>query len=99
MRLIVIFVLIFTATGCSKTPDKAQLKDWVQENVNVCKATVGDIIIVKEGLLSNKYVGFATVTLDKKTLYPEITVYSDPDGNSFQQMSTNPCEVFLRNIY
>ncbi len=93
ITFITLLVSCITLSGCSGEVDKAAIKSWVQSNVDECSAKVTDVTLVKEGLFSYKYVGFATVTLGDKSITPEITVYSDNSGNSFQQIQGNPCAI------
>ena len=91
--LITAIATCITLSGCSGEVDRTAIRSWVQSNVDRCGAKVSDVMLVKEGLFSYKYVGFATITLGDKSITPEITAYSDNSGNSFQQIQGNPCAI------
>jgi len=91
--LIVTALPAFLLTGCGSEPDQKELKSFVQENVKECGGeVVGDVVTVREELLSNKHVGYAHVKIRGNDYYPDLVAYVG-DKNSFWQLSKDPCAL------
>lgn len=88
--LSVLFLHLLVA--CSGSPNEVAIKEWVQEQVAECKGEVKQFTLIREGLLSNKFVGYAEISIKNKKYYPDIIVYSD-DKKTFYQLQSNPCSI------
>jgi len=96
-NLVLLFILPFIA-ACSSAPEP-EIKEFVQKNVAECGGKVESIILVREGLLSNKFVGFAEVKIGNKSYQPDLLVYADYSGAYFYKMETNPCTLAQSDGY
>ena len=91
-NLLIALCVMCLLGGCYGSPDETAIKKWVQEKVSVCGGVVNEFTLIREGLLSNKFVGFVEVTLGNRKYYPDIVVYSD-NKNTFYQLQSNPCSL------
>ena len=71
-------IISFLISGCSSI-DKDYIEQRVQNEVNKCKGEVKSFTLIKEGLFSNKYTGYAEVKIRNKTFYPDIDAVADSD--------------------
>jgi hypothetical protein len=79
-------------TGCLAEPDLEQVRKFVSESVSDCSGVVGDIILVRESLLSHKFAGFAEVTIDGESFTPDLLVYTDGE-TSFFKLEQDACAL------
>lgn len=70
--------------GCSPKPDVSEVKNFVTSNVTECGGTVKGITLVREGVLSNKFVGYAEVKIGVKEFTPDLVVYADTESFFFK---------------
>ena len=69
------------------------VREWVKENVSECDGTVNEIMVIREEFLSNKFIGYAEVSIKGKKYYPDVVVYADHKGQVFYTMPRNPCSL------
>ena len=75
----VVSLLSLGISGCSSV-DNNWVKSSLQEKLKACGGEVVGLTLVKEGLLSNRFEGFAEVKIDGiggSKYYPDVTVYND----------------------
>ena len=85
--------MLFFVNGCLGDPSEEDIRKWVKETVSKCDGTVNDLRLIREELLSNKFVGYAEVSINGKKYYPDMVVYADFKGQSFYKMKQNPCGI------
>ena len=73
-----LIVISFLISACSSI-DKDYIEQRVQKEVNKCNGEVKSFTLIKEGLFSNKYTGYAEVKIRNKTFYPDIDAVADSD--------------------
>ena len=94
-RHIKFLIAVFSLTilsGCMKTPNEAEVRKWVQKISQPCGGQVSEFTLIRESLLSNKFVGYAKVDVRGESYYPDLVVYVD-DKNSFYKMEQNTCAL------
>ena len=91
-KIILIIILLFILNGCTGDPSEEHVKNWIKETVSKCEGTVKDFLLVREGLLSNKFLGYAEISIKETIYYPDVIVYADYKGQTFYKMQQNPCE-------
>ena len=107
LKISLIVFMLFIFNGCTGDPSEEDISKWIKEMVSECDGTVNDFLLVREGLLSNKFVGYAEVSINGKKYYPDVVAYADYKGQSFYQMQRNPCNFSgiedsidsLRNLF
>lgn len=92
MRKTLLIASALLLTGCLGKPDIAEVRKYVSESVSECRGVVGDIILVRESLLSHKFAGFAEVTIDGEKFAPDLLVYTDGE-TSFFKLEQDVCAV------
>jgi len=76
--------------GCSSV-DHDWVKTSLQDSFKECGGQVTDVTLVKEGMLSNKHDGYATVKIAGKEYYPDVTVFAD--GNATFYRNQDACAL------
>ena len=89
MKYLIIFLFLFLI-GCRGEIEEENLKKFVEDRTKDCNGIVESITMVREGLLSNKFVGFATVKIKGEEYFPELVAYTDGQ-TTWWQMMKNPC--------
>lgn len=79
-------------SGCMGTPNQAEVRKWVQEVSQPCGGQVEEFTLIRESLLSNKFVGYAKVVVRGQSYFPDLVVYAD-DKNTFYKMEQNVCKL------
>ena len=93
LKIILIIFLLFFLNGCLGDPSEENIRKWVKENVSECDGTVNEIMVIREEFLSNKFIGYAEVSIKGKKYYPDVVVYADHKGQVFYTMPRNPCSL------
>jgi hypothetical protein len=91
LKIILIIFLLFLLNGCLGDPSEENIRIWLKESVSECDGTVNKIMVIREEFLSNKFVGYAEVSIKGKKYYPDVVVYADHKGQAFYTMPRNPC--------
>ena len=107
LKIVLIIFMLFFVNGCLGDPSEEDIRKWVKETVSKCDGTVNDLRLIREELLSNKFVGYAEVSINGKKYYPDVVAYADYKGQGFYQMQRNPCDFSgikdsinsLRNLF
>ena len=107
LKIVLIIFMLFFVNGCLGDPSEEDIRKWVKETVSKCDGTVNDLRLIREELLSNKFVGYAEVLINGKKYYPDVVAYADYKGQGFYQMQRNPCDFSgiedsidsLRNLF
>lgn len=86
------FMFLILLSACMGSPDQKAVRKWVQEISQPCQGQVKEFTLIREGLLSNKFVGYAEVVVRQVSYYPDLVVYAD-DKNSFYKMDQNVCKL------
>jgi len=93
LKISLIVFMLFIFNGCTGDPSEEHISKWIKDMVSKCDGTVNDFLLVREGLLSNKFVGYVDVSINGKKYYPDMVVYADFKGQSFYKMKQNPCGI------
>lgn len=93
LKIVLIIFLLFFVNGCLGDPSEEDIRKWVKETVSKCDGTVNEFSLIREELLSNKFVGYAEVSIKGKNYYPDVVVYADHKGQTFYQMQQDPCSL------
>ena len=91
-KIVLIMFILFIFNGCTGDPSEEHVNNWIKETVSKCEGTVKDFLLIREGLLSNKFLGYAEITVKGINYYPDVIVYADYKGQFFYKMQQNPCE-------
>lgn len=79
-------------SGCMGSPNQAEVRKWVQEIAQPCGGQVKEFTLIRESLLSNKFVGYAEIVVRGQSYYPDLVVYAD-DKSTFYKMEQNVCKL------
>ena len=80
-------------TGCLGEPDRYELRKFVVTSVEECGGEVGSVTLIRESLLSNKFVGFAEVSVGAETFSPDLVAYFGSDGAGFWKLQQDVCAL------
>jgi len=85
--------MTFLLAGCFGSPDKVAVYKWMKESMEPCGGQVKrNMILIREGIFSNKFVGYVEVVVNGRTYYPNLVVYAD-DKNEFYNYQGDPCTL------
>lgn len=87
-----VFALLPLLAGCIGKPDVVEVRKFVSESVSTCRGEVGEIVLVREALLSHKFAGYAEVTIEGEIFTPDLIVYSDAE-TSFFKLEQDVCAL------
>ena len=76
-------------TGC-EVALRDEVRTFVEENVAKCGGTVKEVVLVSDGLLTNKLTGYATVQIGAEEYKPALSVTVGIE-HSLIQMDSDPC--------
>ena len=92
LKFLIAVLSLAMLSGCMGTPNEAEVRKWVQQISQPCDGQVSEFTLIRESLLSNKFVGYAKVDVRGKSYYPDLVVYVD-DKKSFYKMEQNTCTL------
>ena len=89
---IVLCVLVLIS-GCNADVNKTELEDWIKTSVSSCGGKmVGEAILIREGILSNKFAGYAEIEVNRNSYFPDIVAYADGEVQ-FWKMQQDVCAL------
>jgi len=91
LKMMIIGPLSILGFGCQK-PDPFWIRPMIEESVKECGGEIVNMTIVREGWLSNKFVGFVEVKIEDLEYQSDVEVYMDAE-NSFYRLDRNPCSM------
>ena len=68
--------------GCNPKPNISEVQKFVANNVAQCGGVVESVTLVREGIFSNKFVGFAQISIGGRDFSPDLIVYADTEIES-----------------
>ncbi|NBT49070.1 MAG: hypothetical protein EBT07_14870 [Actinobacteria bacterium] len=89
-NLILLLFALPLIVGCSPKPNISEIENYVTSAVQKCDGIVESVTLVREGILSYKFVGYAVVKVGERKFYPELDVYADTES-AFWRLATDPC--------